>query len=187
MFNRAKSILHFVCLIMTSFIPLAYAIDVPQMASLDIPKYFYSIQYPVGWTHQDHGKGLVVFKGKTLDEKSGVLVNIQTIATKKNHGHYVDVKALMDDFYQQVPMHTEKASFGERQPITLVSAEGETLHGEQTTVTFYEEGKLIKHWQVMFMNPDGMLFQTWAYRTQETEFDANHPLAEEMLSSWKIK
>jgi hypothetical protein len=153
---------------------------------LNLPEYHYSIQYPAQWTYADAGEGVVIFKGKTIDGSQKISVNIQTIATKLNGGHYATVKALMDDFWNQVPKHAEKVRFVERGAIELAGSDGEVLKGEQTEVMFFVKGKMLKHWQVMVMSPDRMLFQTWAFRTTVGEFEENREIGGEMLESWKI-
>ena len=144
----------------------------------------YSIHYPASWQVHDHGKGMVVFIGKV--GKLPLSVNIQTIFTKKAHGEYPTIKALMDDFWYDVPKHTDQVKFLERRPILLVEPDGAKLSGEQATLTFKERGVTFKQWQIIVMSRDGVLFQAWAYRAPLKDFDTNRPLAEDILASWEI-
>lgn len=174
-------------IILSCYTAATFAAHTAQTLQLNMPQYDYAIHYPTQWTYQDRGEGLVVFRGKTLDGLETISANIQTIATKKNGGHYVDVKALMDDFWIQVPKHAEKAAFLSRDAIELVGSDGSVLKGEQTIVTFYQHKKMLKHWQVMLMTHNGMIFQTYAFRTTADEFDKNQALAEAMFQSWQIE
>jgi hypothetical protein len=179
--NIIKFILLFCCLTQN-----IYAIQIEKTLSLAMPQYRYSINYPAQWSYQDKGEGVVIFKGKTLDGSHLISANIQTIATKKFGGHYVDVKALMDDFWDQVPKHMEKVKFIERKPIELVESDGRSFQGEQTTLTFIENGVTMKQWQVMLITQDGMIFQNYAFRTTADEFDKNFAVANTMYHSWMI-
>lgn len=146
--------------------------------------YGYTIQYPAGWHYIDRGKGVVVFKG---NEAYPLSVNIQTIYTKQGGGEYKSVKDLMNDFYTQVPMHTNDSKFYERKPIVLSEPDGTKLYGEQTTLSFREDGTTFKQWQVMLVNKDGNIFQAWAYRAPVEYFDSQYAAAAAMLNSWIIK
>lgn len=146
----------------------------------------YTIQYPTNWQFIDEGKGAVVFRGKAGKSSLPVSVNIQTIFTKKARGEYSSVKALMDDFWSQVPRHTEDVKFQGRRSIMLVESDGTKLSGEQTTLTFKENGETFKQWQIMVMTKDGRLFQAWAYRAPLKYYNANLSLAQSMLTSWRI-
>ncbi len=146
----------------------------------------FSIQYPTSWKMHDEGKGTIIFLKKEGKSSLPISVNIQTLFTKKARGEYSNVKALMDDFWAQVPKHNEDANFIERRPITLIESDGSKLLGEQTTLTFKENGQTFKQWQIMVMNQNGTLFQAWAYRAPLKEYNSNLKLAQAMLISWRI-
>lgn len=142
----------------------------------------YTISYPANWRMFERGQGVVVFKPKP---GTAFLINIQTLLTKQAGGTYPDVKALMDDFYSQVPKHVNHAKFIWRLPIELMQPKGESLVGEQTLLTFEEGGQTLKQWQVMLVKK-AKVFQAFAYRAPLAQFDATKPLAEAMLHSWII-
>mgnify|MGYP000063543442 CR=1 FL=1 len=162
------------------FLNVAFPDDLPQQfVSKDN---HYTINYPTHWRVFPRGQGVVVFKPKP---GAAFLINIQTLLTKEAGGTYPDVKALMDDFYSQVPKHVDHAHFMWRKPFTLQQSAG-SLRGEQTLLTFNEAHQTLKQWQVMLVNKNDKVFQAFAYRAPEGEFDASQPLAQAMLHSWVI-
>lgn len=169
-----------------SLFTLAYAKQGDLSQSFISKSYRYAILYPASWKCADHGKGVVVFKGSGIDPHYPLMINIQTILTKKAGGEYVSVNDLMNDFRSQVPQHTQHAKFIDRNPIELLEPDGSKLYGEETLLTFYENKQTFKQWQIMMVSHDGMLFQAWAYRAPQAAFDANRPIAESMLRSWVI-
>lgn len=152
--------------------------------AFDSTAYHYSIHYPENWTPRDLGNGVVVFRFSSIKPSYKLLVNIQTIYTKKAGGHYATVKDLMDDFISQVPLHTSRSHFSDRKPITLPQPNSNSYSGESITLTFNENGQVLKHWQVMVMSRDGRVFQAWAYRAPVQYYDINYPIASAMLATW---
>lgn len=181
--NIAKWILNFCLLI---FLSSAFASNDSLTNVYDSAEKQYSIHYPATWQYKDLGKGAVVFVEINGKKPHLTSINIQTIFTKKAHGTYPTIKALMDDFWSQVPKHADQAKLYDRKPITLVEPDGTKLTGEQTTLTFKEYGVTFKQWQIMVMTNDGILFQAWAYRAPIQDYDANLKLAESMLATWVI-
>lgn len=148
--------------------------------------YHYSIPYSSNWKVFSRGDGVVVFK--LQDKQSpGVSINIQTIYTKFGGGEYPDIKALMDDFYSQVPQHFGKVKFLKRDAISVKQPDGSLRVGEQTTLNFSMNGVAYQQWQVMLISRDGRLFQAFAYRSPVAYFNQYQPLAAAMVSSWKIE
>lgn len=92
----------------------------------------------------------------------------------------------MDDFWSQVPRHTENATFLYRKPIVLVEPNGVKHNGEQTLFTYKENGETFKQWQMMTTDSNGIIFQAWAYRAPEKYFTDNQPIAAAMFASWVI-
>lgn len=175
---------HYFLALLILLTPLtAFAADTSFSSNL----YRYSINYPANWRIAEHGNGVVVFTAKDASSKKTFTVNIQTIFTKKGGGKYKSIKDLMDDFREQVPMHTQAAKFLERKPFELTEPDGTKLSGEQTTLTFKENGQTLKQWQIMLTSRDGTLFQAWAYRAPLQIFDANQAQAASMLASWVIQ
>jgi hypothetical protein len=164
----------------------AFATQEELTQSFTSKVYHYSLRYPAVWIYHDKGKGVVIFENKKGTDASPFLINLQTLFTKKGGGEYPTIKALMDDFWSQVPKHTERVNFLDRKPILLLQPDGTRLMGEQTTLTFYENGQTFKHWQVMMMSRNGLLFQAWAYRAPLSFYEANKAYAEAMLASWVI-
>lgn len=146
----------------------------------------YSIKYPATWDSFDRGKGVVVFKNHADKTGYPLMVNIQTLYTKKGGGKYATVKDLMDDFYSQVPMHVEQAKFVERSSIVLTEPDGTKIYGEQTVLTFVMNNHTLKQWQVMLMNQNGKIFQAFAYRAPIEFFEANKSTAQAMFNSWVV-
>jgi len=168
------------------FISAVFAAENPLPNLFTSKAYHYSIRYPAAWKMRERDDGVVVFAAQDAKLKKIFTINIQTIYTKQGGGKYKSIKDLMDDFGTQVPMHTEDAKFLDRNSFALSEPDGSTLSGEQTTLTFKENGQTYKQWQVMLINHDGNLFQAWAYRAPITVFDANRQLAASMLASWVI-
>jgi hypothetical protein len=164
-----------------------YAKENPVMQPFNGSQYRYTISYPSDWRVYDHRDGVVVFKYQPNKTTYPVSVNIQTIFTKKEQGSYASVKDLMDDFVKNAKKHTDDAVFSDRKPFSLDNPQGETLQGEQATLTYRDHGKTIKHWQVMLITKDGSLFQAWAYRAPEDVFQTSLPLAKDMLATWIIQ
>lgn len=156
--------------------PSVYATELTQL--FQSTNYHYSISYPADWSYHQVDPGAVIFKPNLPNHQS---INIQTLYTKQGGGKYKDVKALMDDFYDQVPRHTNQVLFLERKPISLTS-----YQGEQTTFLFSENGLHYKQWQIMLLTEKGNIFQAWAYRNLQNNFDKDYEIAKEMLNSWKI-
>lgn len=147
----------------------------------------YNIEYPSTWQGFDRGEGVVVFKNNMQQTGYPVMINIQSIYTKKGGGKYPTIKALMDDFYSQVPKHVDNAKFTDRSPYVLTQANGVSWTGEQTYLTFVVNKHTIKQWQIMIVSPDGKIFQAFAYRAPLEYFDANKETADAMLKSWTFK
>jgi hypothetical protein len=173
-----------ILLLFASMTATIHASDLPTKTFASTA-YHYAIHYPADWKLMNEGKGVIVFKN-IAKTSSLSLMNIQTIYTKKGGGKYATIKDLMDDFWSQVPMHTQDARFLERRPITLTGPDGTTLSGEQTLLTFKEGGQLYKQWQVMMVNKDGTLFQALAYRAIATNFDTYYSVAKAVFASWVI-
>lgn len=146
----------------------------------------YTIEYPSTWRSFDRDEGVVLFKNDYKKMGYPLLVNIQTIYTKKAGGAYPNVKTLMDDFYAQVPKMVDQGKFSDRSPFELTTVDGTKLKGEQTFLTFVVNKNTIKQWQIMLVTPDNKIFQTFAYRAPIEVFDANKPIADAMLKSWKL-
>jgi hypothetical protein len=181
-FSKTIIFIFFCCTIQSVFTSASAA----ALHTFTSKTYHYSIQYPADWKLYDKGKGVVVFKSTTNNQQHEAMVNIQTIFTKKGGGKYASIKDLMDDFWSQVPMHTQAAHFLERNPVILIEPDGTKLSGEQTLFTFREDGKSYKQWQTMIMSRDGILFQAFAYRSTAADFAASYPLAKAMFASWII-
>lgn len=165
----------------------ACAAEKPDMKLYDGAKYRYTISYPAGWHVYDRNDGTVVFKDNSKKSAYPSSVNIQTIYTKKANGTYKDVKELMDDFSEQAKHAATDVKFLERKPITLIEKNGVKISGEETMMSFRDHGKTLKQWQVMVVTNDGKLFQAWAYRASEQNFDKYLGVAKKMLDSWNIK
>lgn len=167
-------------------VSLAYAGDVALTETFSNPLYHYTIQYPSDWKCDDRGQGVVVCRNHQNKNTPALSINIQTIYTKKADGKYATVKDLMDDFRQQVPMHTRNAVFLERKPVLLKEPDGTYRDGEETVFLFRENGITYKQWQVMMLNSDGNLFQALAYRAPEKYFASYYSLAEQIFSTWSL-
>lgn len=165
----------------------AFAADNASMKQFNGEKYRYTISYPSDWRVYDRNDGTVVFKEITHGSVYPSSVNIQTIYTKKAKGTYKNIKALMDDFVGQASKSVQDVKFLDRKPLTLVEADGTRISGEEAIMSFSDHGRKLKQWQVMVMTNDGKLFQAWAYRASDRNFDANLGVAKEMLHSWKIR
>lgn len=165
-----------------SNLTMALTTDIPLAHEFNSSEYHYSIHYPADWKMTNRGKGVIVFTYRS-DQSLHMTINIQTLYTQKGGGKYKDVKDLMDDFYSQVPMHTQNAKFLERKPIQLKQPDGTVFRGEETTLTFKENGRIEKQWQVMLLNKDGILFQAFAYRAPITVFDVYRPVATAIFTS----
>jgi hypothetical protein len=177
-----KKMIPIISLVILSTMTMALTTGIRLANEFHSIGYHYSIHCPADWKITDRGNGVVVFRYKA-NQSMPMTINIQTIYTKKGGGKYKNVKDLMDDFYSQVPMHTQHATFLERKPIHLTQPDGIMLNGEETTLTFKENGRIDKQWQVMLQNQDGNLFQAFAYRAPVTVFDVYRPVATAMLAS----
>lgn len=142
----------------------------------------YFFRYPANWHCDDHHQGVVVCKSEVPD----VSINLQTIWTKKGGGKYVDVKALMNDFMTQVPMHTTHAQFSNRRTLVIQEPNGAQYAGEEIILTFKENGKIFQQQQIMLQDPHGLVFQNFAFRAPVSLYAAHATIAKAIFASWEI-
>jgi hypothetical protein len=168
------------------FSNLVLAEEAPPLPyTFDLPRFGYSIRYPVGWDIEHPADFTTVFGGKFGTEAFHSTVSIQNVAPPKSGNPLESGSEVFKDMLRQ--LEKEAADSSVQAVKSFILARGEnSLAGYQLVADYTKKGELFRQWLVVLPRRDGSVVYVWSYTAPGEDFATYLPIAKAMLDSWRF-
>ncbi len=149
------------------------------------PSFGYVIEYPNNWEFNKPAKMAAMFSGPKGTAAYAAIIGVQNIQPTNTKTGDESVKRALNQLKSSLGNTTKKLEILRDLPWTY-NHDGYHLPGRQITISYFYEGEhFIKH-LIGIPRPKGTVAHVWSYTAPKKQFATFRPVAEKILSSWRI-
>ncbi len=157
----------------------------PTVHSFDERRLGYSLEYDLDWVMERPSENSVMFSGPEGTDAFFATVSIQNVAPPSAESAVQSASLVMDEIRNQFKKDAQGATF-EREGPYVFRKEDIFLLGREFMVDYVLNNERFRQWTIIVPRPEGRVTYIWSYRAPRGDFRRFLPMAERILSSWKI-
>ncbi len=142
----------------------------------------YTLSYPANWEYEVADKGVVVFNGKKGTSSFYSTIIIQSTSAVVG-GKEKTTSEVMNDVKRRsaVLANVEYLHNGD---YAITQADAKKMQGKYTVFTYTNRDESFKQYIIVLPRKDNTGFYIWEFMSPVMQFEADFPVAQQMLKSW---
>ena len=149
------------------------------------PGFGYVIEYPGNWEFNKPAEMAAMFSGRKGTAAYAAIVGVQNIQPINAKSGDESVKRALNQLKSSLDKAVRKLKVLRDSP-WLYDHDGFQLQGRQVMISYVHDGEhFIKH-LIAVPRPEGTVAHIWSYTVPKRQFATFHPVAQKILSSWRI-
>ena len=149
------------------------------------PGFGYVIEYPGNWEFNKPAEMAAMFSGRKGTAAYAAIVGVQNIQPINAKSGDESVERALIQLKSSLDKAVRKLKVLKDSP-WIYNHDGFRLQGRQLTISYVHDGEhFIKH-LIAVPRPVGTVAHVWSYTVPKRQFATFHPVAQKILSSWRI-
>lgn len=143
----------------------------------------YTLNYPANWEYEVADKGVVVFSGKKGTSSFYSTIIIQSTSPTTVGGKEKTASEVMNDLKKR-SAGLSNVEYLHNGDYSITQAGTKKMNGKYTVFTYTNRDESFKQYIIVLPKKDNAGFYIWEYMSPVIQFEADFPVAQQMLSSW---
>jgi len=143
----------------------------------------YTLNYPANWEYEVADKGVVVFNGKKGTSSFYSTIIIQSTSPSTLGGKEKTASEVMNDLKKRSAT-LSNVEYLHNGDYSITQADTKKMNGKYTVFTYTNRDESFKQYIIVLPRKDNAGFYIWEYMSPVMQFEADFPVAQQMLSSW---